>query len=85
MTDPMDSLRQASADVSGVELSEPWWQRAARERVEQKAEAILDAYCTLADLRNRSVSEPVPEQPRYDPCARAIADSPATGLLGNAT
>ena len=57
MTDPMDSLRQASADVSGVELSEPWWQRAARERVEQKAEAILDAYCTLADLRNRSVSD----------------------------
>ena len=57
MTDLMDDLHQASADVSGVELDECWWQKAARERVERKAEAILDAYCTLADLRNRSVSD----------------------------
>lgn len=57
MTDPMNDLRQASADMSGVKLSESWWQKAACERVEQKTEAILDAYYTLADLRNRSVSD----------------------------
>jgi hypothetical protein len=53
----MDNLRQASADVSGVELDPCWWQKAARARVEEKAQAIFDAYCTLADLRNRTVSE----------------------------
>ena len=57
MTGPMDDPHQASADVSGVELDECWWQKAARERVERKAKAILDAYWTLADLRNRNVSE----------------------------
>lgn len=34
-----------------------WWQKAARERVQRKAQAISDAYWTLADLRDRSVSE----------------------------
>lgn len=34
-----------------------WWQKAARKKIEGKAQAIFDAYCTLADLRNRSVSE----------------------------
>ena len=57
MTEPMDDLRQASADVSGVELDKCWWRKAARERLERKTEAVLDAYCTLADLRNRSVSD----------------------------
>lgn len=56
-SDPMDDLRQASADVSDVELDLCWWQKAARAKVEKKAQAIFDAYCTLADLRNRSVSD----------------------------
>lgn len=56
-SDPMDDLRQASADVSGVELEPCWWQKAARKKVEEKAQAIFDAYCTLADLRNRLVSD----------------------------
>jgi hypothetical protein len=55
--DPMNDLRQASADLSGIELYPCWWQKAARAKLEEKAQAIFDAYCTLADLRNRSVSE----------------------------
>jgi hypothetical protein len=55
--DPMNDLRQASADVSGVELHPCWWQKAARKKLKEKAQAIFDAYCTLADLHNRSVSE----------------------------
>lgn len=42
--------------VSGVELEPCWWQKVARKKVEGKTEAIFDAYCTLADLRDRSVS-----------------------------
>jgi len=57
MSDPMNNLRQASADVSGVKLEPCWWQKAARKKVEEKTEAIFDAYCTLADLRNREVSD----------------------------
>jgi hypothetical protein len=55
--DPMEDLRQASADVPDGDLNRCWWQKAARAKLEEKAQAIFDAYCTLADLRNRSVSE----------------------------
>jgi len=54
---PMDDLRQANADVSGVELEPCWWQKAARKKLGERTQAIFDAYCTLADLRNRSVSD----------------------------
>jgi hypothetical protein len=54
---PVHNLRQASTDVPDVELELCWWQKAARKKIEGKAQAIFDAYCTLADLRNRSVSE----------------------------
>ena len=54
---PSEDLRQASADVSDVDPNLCWWQKAARAKLEKKAQAIFDAYYTLADLRNRSVSE----------------------------
>lgn len=40
---PMDALRQASADVSGVELRPDWVQRAGRAKLKAKAQAVMDA------------------------------------------
>lgn len=42
----MDALRQASADVSGVELKPDWVQRAGRAKLEAKVQAVLNAFGT---------------------------------------
>jgi hypothetical protein len=47
--------KQRMANHSELDLC--WWQKAALAKVQQKAAAIFNAYCTLADLRNRSVSD----------------------------
>lgn len=58
--DPADLMKSKGLGpdrVGRIFASLKKWQKAARERVERKAEAILDSYCTLADLRNREVSD----------------------------
>lgn len=42
--DAMNSLRQASADISGVELRPDWVQRAGRAKLKAKVQAIVDAF-----------------------------------------
>ena len=43
LASPMDELRQASADVSSVELDLNWVQKAGKAKLREKAQAIVDA------------------------------------------
>ena len=53
--------KRARAALAEPELAEPtktnWVQRAGRAKLKAKVQAIFEAYCTLADLRDRSVSD----------------------------
>ena len=52
---------RARAALAEPEPEEPtkanWVQRAGQAKLEAKVQAIFDVYCTLADLRDRSVSD----------------------------
>jgi hypothetical protein len=54
-------VERARAALVEPEPKEPaktdWVQRAGQAKLEAKVQAIFDAYCTLADLRDRSVSD----------------------------
>lgn len=54
-------VERARAALAEPEAEEPtktnWVQRAGQAKLEAKVQAIFDAYCTLADQRDRAVSD----------------------------